>query len=152
MKNLLTLTKKPQPNRDLDQLGLSPDARRRCEREALPLFADRVAATQKFVDQEHADREETWQRHEVKDRARAAADCRRARRELAVFADPEREQLRDYWNRNRWYPGRASFQLSMLRRYRDGRLDLQAPNMINPPQRKTARANRCGIPAMPHRT
>lgn len=103
------------------------------DRAALPLFAEMIAAEQPSVDEVHARRAAAWEASEREDRARRAHDWRRARRSLREIEPIEmRERLRDFWDRHRWFPGTPSYLLSMLHMWRTGRLDMEAPGMLNP--------------------
>lgn len=103
----------------------------RRERERYPLFADVIAHEQRPVEEVHNQRAQRWAEHEIQDRARRAADWRRARAELRAVEPPAlRAQLARWWNFHRWFPGVPSYLLTMLHMWRHGRLDLDAPNML----------------------
>lgn len=71
--------------------------KQRREREALPLFADMVAATQHSVDEEMADRAMWWPRQQQRLRDERAKVWRRARADLFAFPEPRRRSIRRAW-------------------------------------------------------
>ena len=107
--------------------------RQRKDREALPLFADQIAAEQLPVEDVHAMRARAWTESEREGRAQQARDWQRARAALRQIEPPEaRVRLLDFWNRHRWFPATPSYLLSMLHMWRHDRLDLDAPGMLIP--------------------
>lgn len=100
--------------------------RQRLEREALPLFAEAIAATQDDVEtvmQKQAVAWDLWQQDFRDGRAR---NWRRARAELAKFGDNIRPVLRKLWSEAP-YPGAPEYLLDFLHRVRVGRIDLDNP-------------------------
>lgn len=103
------------------------------DRDALPLFAEMIAAEQPSVDQVYARRAAAWEASEREGRATRARDWRRACRALREIEPiAMRERLRDFWNRHRWFPATPSYLLSILHMWRNQRLDLDAPGMLVP--------------------
>lgn len=94
------------------------------ECEALPLFAEQIAATQPAVENVMRDRAEAFARWEGNQRTQRASDWRRARRVLGEYQGAERAALVAYWNACRW-PADPVYLLCMLNMYATGRLDLQ---------------------------
>lgn len=92
------------------------------EREALPLFADAIAAEQPDADQVMQQRAERAARQQADDRAYRAAGWRRARARLAEYPDPLRAQLRAYWQGCGWTAD-PSYLLGMLTSFDRGELD-----------------------------
>lgn len=95
------------------------------ERDALPLFADQVAAEQTPVDEEMAGRRECWDRRMAADRQHQADKWREARRRLASYPEPIRTALKAYWQGCKW-PADPTYLLSMLHMHDTKRLDLSA--------------------------
>lgn len=100
--------------------------KQRIEREALPLFADQIAAEQPGVDDVMATRAARNAKQQAETRSRRAADWWRARNRLASYPFPVREALRAYWQRCGW-PGDPGYLLSMMHMYDTGRLDSVRP-------------------------
>ncbi|MDF6860941.1 hypothetical protein NMT95_24395, partial [Escherichia coli] len=98
----------------------------KAEREALPLFADQVAAEQIDVDEEMTTRRLQWERQQATDRKRRADKWREARRRLNGYQEPVRGALLAYWQGCKW-PADPSYFLSMLHMYDTGRLSLNIP-------------------------
>jgi hypothetical protein len=73
--------------------------RQRAEREALPLFAEQIAAEQPSAAEVMAQRSTQWTRAFRRDRDRAAEQWRRGRRELRAL--PSAAHMVSYW-REEW--------------------------------------------------
>lgn len=101
----------------------------RREREALPLFADEIAAGQLSVADVHARRRAAASANEAAGRARRAREWRQARKTLRELPADDYLRLLDHWNRHRWYPAVPAYLLTMIRRFKNGELDLAAPGM-----------------------
>lgn len=115
--------------------------KQRNEREALPLFADQIAAEQASVDDVMIGRAVAWDNHEARSRAYEARKWREARARLRAYLPNERRALAAYWQRCGW-PAVPSYLLSMLHMYDTNRLDLApviGPLMFNPPRTPQAR-------------
>lgn len=97
--------------------------RQQTEREALPLFADQVAAEQESVDAVMSSRAAWWTVLQQQGRAARAADWRRARTRLASYPQPMRGELLAYWQRCKW-PADPTYLLCMLHMHDQGRLVL----------------------------
>lgn len=103
--------------------------KQRLEREALPLFADQVAAQQPSEDDVMAARAVRWDRWQDDYRAQRAALWRRARQRLAAYGENTRRILRHLWN-TAPYPGTPGYLLDMLHSFDVGRLDPENPPWI----------------------
>ncbi|MGY6259180.1 hypothetical protein ACXIVK_37785 [Paraburkholderia caledonica] len=97
--------------------------KQRLEREALPLFADQIAAEQIGADEEMEGRRAQWDRQTASDRLRRATQWRRARGRLRGYLAPVRSALHAYWQQCRW-PADPEYLLTMLHMYDTGRLSL----------------------------
>jgi len=113
--------------RDTDRKRAAFHRKQRAEREALPLFADQVAAEQIGADEEMEGRRQRWERHQANDRQRRAEKWREARRRLNDYPVSVRGGLLAYWQRCMW-PGDPSYFLSMLHMYDNGRLSIDTPS------------------------
>lgn len=96
--------------------------KQRAERDALPLFAEQVAADQLDADTVMDERARRWAETEMRWRAQRAADWRRARAKLSSYPEPERRALHDYWQRCGW-PADPNYLISMLHMFDTGRLE-----------------------------
>lgn len=94
------------------------------EREAFPLFADQIGASQPPVENVMRERAEAFARWEGNERTQRAFDWRRARRVLREYEGEERAALVAYWNACRW-PADPVYLLCMLNMYATGRLDMR---------------------------
>lgn len=112
--------------RDTERKRAAFARKQKAEREALPLFADQVAAEQIDVDEEMTARRLQWERHQAIDRKRRADKWREARRRLNDYQGPVRRALLAYWQECKW-PADPSYFLSMLHMYDTGRLSLDIP-------------------------
>ena len=115
--------------RDTERRRAAFARKQKAEREALPLFADQVAAEQIDVDEEMAARRLQWERQQAIDRKRQADKWREARRRLDDYQEPVRGALLAYWQGGKW-PADPSYFLSMLHAYDTGRLSLSTPRRL----------------------
>lgn len=93
------------------------------ERDALPLFADQIAADQPDADTVMAERAAVFARVEQQWRASFARDWRRGRAWLRSLPAEDQAKLLRHWN-SRIYPGDPTYFLGMLHSYTTGALDL----------------------------
>lgn len=100
--------------------------RQRREREALPLFADMIAAGQHSVEEEMARRARWWPEQQRRLRDERAAVWRRARTDLFAFAEPRRRAIRRAWH-DCPYPADPYGFADFLHQIRVGRLDPDRP-------------------------
>lgn len=112
--------------RDTERKRAAFARKQKAEREALPLFADQVAAEQIDVDEEMTTRRLQWERQQATDRKRRADKWREARQRLNGYQEPVRGALLAYWQGCKW-PADPSYFLSMLHMYDTGRLSLNIP-------------------------
>lgn len=112
--------------RDTDRKRAAFLRKQKAEREALPLFADQVAAAQIGVDEEMQARRHQWERDLSRSRQRQADKWREARRRIRTYPEPVRVALLGYWQACCW-PGDPVYFLSMLHMYDHGRLQLDVP-------------------------
>lgn len=91
------------------------------QRDALPLFADAIAADQPSVDQIMIDRAARWEDWERRDRQRRADTWRKARTALAAVPEPGRSAVRAYWQRCIW-PADPVYLCEMVTMYQTDRL------------------------------
>ena len=103
--------------------------KQRLEREALPLFADLIAATQRDVDEEMAYRALSWIEAERRQRDQRAVAWRRARAQLFALPDELRQQVRDLW-RTCPYPADPASFADYLHQIAVGRLDPNRPPWV----------------------
>lgn len=107
-----------------DRKRLAAARKQERERDALPLFAQEIAAEQPAIDDVMARRVETWARTQKDQRARRAAQWRRARRRLDAYPAATRALLLRTWNQHRWMPGDPAYLLDMLHSFDTGSLTL----------------------------
>lgn len=93
------------------------------ERDAMPLFADQIAAGQPCEDDVMQARAEAWGEQERRDRSRRARDWRSARAKLAAMSPKERRLLHRAWNCAP-YPADPASLSGFLHSYRVGRFSL----------------------------
>jgi hypothetical protein len=113
------------------------------QRNALPLFAEQIAADQPSIDQVMAERAAQWEKTEAQQRASRAAAWREARRRLAGFNDATRAVVLAYWNGHRWLPGDPSYLLDAMHSFERGRLVLDGDTLrpvqiVLPPRRRSS--------------
>ncbi|WP_454010809.1 hypothetical protein [Aquamicrobium terrae] len=120
---------RPEPYRDTSRKRAAFKRKQRLEREALPLFADMIAAGQNSVDEEMAHRAVWWDEAERDERNRRAAGWRKARARLFALPDDLRHAVRDLW-RACPYPADAANLLDLLHQIAVGRVDPHRPPWI----------------------
>ena len=101
-------------------------AKQRREREALPLFADMIAAGQHSVDEEMVRRAEWWPEQQQRLRDERAKVWRRARSNLFAFPEPRRRAIRRAW-RDCPYPADPYGLADFLHQIGVGKLDPERP-------------------------
>ena len=94
--------------------------KQKAEREALPLFADQIAASQRSTDDVMQARAEAWAISQHQTRMRRAANWRKARREIDAMPPRMRTKLRAAWN-GAPYPADPVYLLDFLHELRVGR-------------------------------
>ena len=94
--------------------------KQKAEREALPLFADQIAASQRSTDDVRQARAEAWAISQHQTRMRRAANWRKARREIDAMPPRMRTKLRAAWN-GAPYPADPVYLLDFLHGLRVGR-------------------------------
>lgn len=101
-------------------------AKQRRERDALPLFADVIAAGQHSVDEEMARRAEWWPEQQQRMRDERAAVWRQARASLFEFPTDTRRTIRRIW-RTCPYPADPYSFADLLHQIRVGKVDPDRP-------------------------
>lgn len=114
---------KPEPYRDTSR------KRAAFKREALPLFAEMIAAGQHGVDEEMAHRNVWWDEREREQRAPRAARWREARARLFALHDDLRRTVRELW-RGCPYTADPTCLLDLLHQIAVGRVDPQRPPWV----------------------
>ncbi|MFN8683771.1 hypothetical protein EQ718_13960 (plasmid) [Paracoccus versutus] len=109
--------------------------KQRLEREALPLFAEQIAAAQPGEDEVMQARAEQWAESQARTRSWRAARWREARRRLAALTDNERAVLLAAWNRAP-YPADPTYLLDFLHGYSVGRFTLDTIPFDQVPRNK----------------
>ena len=99
--------------------------RQRAEREALPLFAEQIAAEQPSAAEVMAVRSAQWVRGFRRERDRVAEQWRRGRRELRALPEAQRAWFLRYWQQEWRGPLTAHYLLMLLNMARTGRLRAQ---------------------------
>ncbi len=94
--------------------------KQKAEREALPLFADEIAAGQKSPDDVMQARAESWARSEARTRKWRADRWKQARREIDAMPPRMRRKVRAGWN-GAPYPAVPVYLLDFLHELRVGR-------------------------------
>ncbi|MBB6414079.1 hypothetical protein [Mesorhizobium sangaii] len=120
---------KPEPYRDTSRKRAAFKRKQRLEREALPLFADMIAAGQHSVDEEMARRHIWWDEREREQRALRAARWHAARARLFALPDDLRCTVRELW-RGCPYPADPTYLLDLLHQIAVGRVDPQRPPWV----------------------
>jgi hypothetical protein len=103
--------------------------KQRLEREALPLFADAIAARQHSVEEEMARRHVWWDEREHDQRDARAARWREARARLFALPHPLRAKVRVLW-RTCPYPADPASFADFLHQIAVGRLDPDRPPWV----------------------
>jgi hypothetical protein len=120
---------KPAPYRDTSRKRSAFLRKQRLAREALPLFADEIAARQHGVDEEMARRAVWWDQLEHDRRRERAARWREARSRLFALPDDLRRTVRALW-RTCPYPADPASFADFLHQIAVGRLDPHRPPWI----------------------
>ncbi|WP_299155066.1 hypothetical protein [uncultured Tateyamaria sp.] len=113
------------PFEDTERKRAALRRKQKREREALPLFANQIAARQPSVDQVMADRAFAAIAQETRDRSARARQWREARRRLDAMPRRVRRALRIAWDCAP-YPGDPSRLLGFLNNHAKGEVDLRA--------------------------
>lgn len=111
---------RPEPYRDSSRKRAAFHRKQRLEREALPLFADQIAAGQHGVEEEMARRVVWWDELECDRRRERAAWWRRGRARLFSFPDDLRQTIRKVWRTCPYPADPASFADSCIRSWSAG--------------------------------
>lgn len=98
----------------------------RLEREALPLFADMIAAGQQDIETVMAKRATAWDEWQQNFRDARAKKWRKARRRLFELGDNVRLTVRQLW-KEAPYPGSPEYLLDLMHGIETGRVDLECP-------------------------
>jgi len=119
----------PEPYRDTSRKRAAFRRKQRLQREALPLFAEMIAAGQHSVDEEIARRHIWWDEREREQRNLRAAGWRKARARLFALPDDLRRSVRTLW-RGCPYPADPTYLLDLLHQVAAGRVDPHRPPWI----------------------
>lgn len=117
---------RPEPYRDTSRKRAAFHRKQRLEREALPLFAEQIAARQHGVDEEMARRAVWWDEAERERRRMRAATWRKARARLFALPDTLRRTVREIW-RTCPYPADPAYFADLLHQIDVGRVDPHRP-------------------------
>ena len=117
---------RPEPYGDTPRKRAAFHRKQRLEREALPLFADQIAAGQHDVDAEMARRAVWWDEAERERRRQRAASWRKARARLFALPDALRRTVREIW-RDCPYPADPGYFADLLHQIDVGRVDPYRP-------------------------
>jgi hypothetical protein len=120
---------RPTPYEDTSRKRAAFFRKQRLEREALPLFADHIAAQQRDVEDEMRHRAVHWSVSQQDSRDQRAASWRKARQRLFAVDDELRRVIRDIW-RGCPYPADPSYFADLLHQIEVGRLDPYRPPWI----------------------
>lgn len=120
---------KPEPYRDTSRKRAAFKRKQRLEREALPLFAEMIAAGQHNVDEEMARRHVWWDEREHEQRVLRAGRWRAARSRLFALPDDLRITVRKLW-RGCPYPADPTYLLDLLHQIAVGRVDPHRPPWV----------------------
>lgn len=120
---------RPEPYGDTSRKRAAFLRKQRLEREALPLFADDIAAGQHSVDEEMARRAVWWDEAERERRSQRAAWWRKGRARLFAFPDPLRHRVREIW-RTCPYPADPASFTDFLHQIAVGKLDPYRPPWV----------------------
>jgi hypothetical protein len=120
---------RPMPFEDTSRKRAAFFRKQRLEREALPLFADHIAAQQRDVEDEMRDRAERWNVSQQASRDQRAASWRQARQRLFALDHDLRHLIRDVW-RGCPYPADPSYFADLLYQIEVGRIDPHRPPWI----------------------
>ncbi|KAB2756675.1 MULTISPECIES: hypothetical protein [Brucella/Ochrobactrum group] len=117
---------RPEPYGDTSRKRAAFLRKQRLEREALPLFANEIAAGQHGVDEEMARRAVWWDEAERERRRMRAASWRKARARLFALPDALRSTVREIW-RDCPYPADPGYFADLLHQIDVGRVDPHRP-------------------------
>jgi hypothetical protein len=117
---------RPTPYEDTSRKRAAFLRKQYLEREALPLFADQIAAGQHGADEEMTLRAVRWAEAERAQRRQRAAGWRRARARLFALPDELRLRVRELW-RDCPYPADPSYLADLLHQIAAGRIDPDRP-------------------------
>ncbi|SOC46766.1 MULTISPECIES: hypothetical protein [Hyphomicrobiales] len=117
---------RPEPYNDTSRKRAAFLRKQRLEREALPLFADQIAAGQRGVDEEMARRAVWWDEAERERRRMWAETWRKARARLFALPDALRRTVREIW-RDCPYPADPACFADLLHQIDVGRVDPHRP-------------------------
>ncbi len=117
---------RPTPFEDTSRKRAAFFRKQRLEREALPLFADHIAAQQRDVEDEMRDRADRWSVSQQASRDQRATSWRKARRRLFTLDHDLRRVIRVLW-RCCPYPADPSYFADLLHQVDIGRLDPHRP-------------------------
>ena len=131
---------RPEPYGDTSRKRAAFLRKQRLEREALPLFADGIAAGQHGVDEEMARRAVWWDEAERERRHQRAVWWRKGRARLFALPDRLRARIREIW-RTCPYPADPASFADFLHQIAVGKLDPYRPPWIFHAER-TARITR----------
>lgn len=120
---------RPQPYGDTSRKRAALIRKQRLQREALPLFAEQIAAGQHSVDEEMARRTVWWDHAERHRRNQRAAWWRKSRARLFAFPDELRLRIRQIW-RTCPYPADPASFADFLHQIAVGKLDPERPPWI----------------------
>lgn len=123
-----------QPYGDTSRKRAAFLRKQRLQREALPLFANEIAATQHSVDEEMARRAVWWGEAERERRNQRAAWWRKGRARLFTLPDTLRARVREIWQTCPYPADPASFA-DFLHQIAVGKLDPWRPPWIFHPER-----------------
>lgn len=120
---------RPEPYGDTSRKRAAFLRKQRLQREALPLFAEQIAAGQHSVDEEMARRTVWWDEAERHRRNQRAAWWRKGRARLFIFPDKLRLRIREIWQTCPYPADPASFA-DFLHQIAIGKLDPERPPWI----------------------
>lgn len=120
---------RPEPYGDTPRKRAAYLRKQRLQREALPLFADEIAAGQYSVDEEMARRTVWWDEAERHRRSQRAAWWRKGRARLFALPDRKRRLVRDIW-RTCPYPADPACFADFLHQIAVSKLDPERPPWI----------------------
>lgn len=120
---------RPEPYGDTSRKRAAFLRKQRLQREALPLFANEIAADQHSVEEEMARRAVWWDEAERERRRQRAAWWRKGRARLFALPDALRARVREIW-RTCPYPADPASFADFLHQIAVGRLDPWRPPWI----------------------
>lgn len=117
---------RPTPFEDTSRKRAAFLRKQRLEREALPLFANHIAAQQRDIEDEMQHRAERWSVSQKAARDQRAGSWRNARRRLFAMEPDLRHVIRPLW-RDCPYPADPSYFADLLHQISVGRIDPHRP-------------------------